>query len=64
MFYSLENGEKVFSKIISEGVGVFQFFVVLLFEKEVPLGMCEVSLFKISNSVQKLLQDEIEMIPP
>jgi hypothetical protein len=64
MFYSLENGEKVFSKIISEGVGVFQFFVVLLFEKEVPLGMCEVSLFKISNTVQKLLQDEIEMIPP
>ncbi len=61
MFYSLENGQKVFCSILS-GFGAFDFFIVLLFEKSIPLGMCELNLFKITNSTEKLIRDEIEMI--
>lgn len=58
MFYSLENGQKVFSCLMSN-IGTFSIFVVLLFDKSTPLGMCEVNLFKITSSIEKLIRDEI-----
>ena len=62
MFYSLESGQKVFCSIPMSNIGAFDLFIVLLFEKSVPLGMCEVNLFKITNSIEKLIREEIEMI--
>jgi len=61
MFYSLENGQKVFSTLMT-GIGAFNFFIVLLFDKINPLGMCEVNLFKIKKSIEKLVHSEIELI--
>jgi len=61
MFYSLENGQKVFCSIISN-IGAFDFFIVLLFEKRVPLGMAEMNLFKCSKAIEKLILDEIDLI--
>ncbi|TFG26057.1 MAG: hypothetical protein EU532_10830 [Promethearchaeota archaeon] len=61
MFYSLENGQKVFSSLMTN-IGVFNFFIVLLFDKSIPLGMCEVNLFKIRNSIEKLIRTEIDQI--
>ena len=61
MFYSLENGQKVFCSIISN-IGAFDFFIVLLFEKSVPLGMAEMNLFKCSKAIEKLILDEVDLI--
>ena len=61
MFYSLENGQKVFCSIISN-IGAFDFFIVLLFEKNVPLGMAEMNLFKCSKSIEKLILDEVDLV--
>lgn len=61
MFYSLQNGQKVFCSIISN-IGAFDFFIVLLFEKSVPLGMAEMNLFKCSKAIEKLILNEIELI--
>ncbi len=61
MFYSLENGQKVFSSIITN-IGPFDFFIVLLFEKSVPLGMAEMNLFKCSKAIEKLILDEIDLV--
>ena len=61
MYYSLENGQKVFSTLMT-GIGAFNSFIVLLFDKAIPLGMCEVNLFKIKNSIEKLVYSEIELI--
>ena len=62
MFYSLESGEKVFSAVISEDIGAFDFFIVLLFERNIPLGICEMNLFKTTNAIKKLAHDEIELV--
>ncbi len=58
LFYSLENGEKVFSKIISEDISGLNFFIVLLFRSSIPLGVAEVNLFKITNQIKKLISSE------
>ncbi len=55
LFYQLENGQKVFSKIISlvpEGV---DFLIVLLFEKSVPLGMAELYLNKLGKRIENII---------
>ena len=60
MYYSLENGQKVFSSLMTD-IGAFNSFIVLLFDKAIPLGMCEVNLFKIKSSIEKLVHSEIEL---
>lgn len=56
MFYGLENGQKVFSTIINHKKSGTGFFVVLLFESSVPLGMANVKLHSIGKRIQKLLK--------
>lgn len=58
LFYSLSNGQKVFSAIISDEKLDLNLQIVLLFEKNVPLGMCEVNLFKTRKTIENLIIDE------
>ncbi|TFG04348.1 MAG: hypothetical protein EU539_10965 [Promethearchaeota archaeon] len=58
LFYSLETGEKVFSSMIMAELGSYELFIVLLFEREIPLGMCEVNLFKTVKEIKKLISEE------
>ncbi|HEY0088578.1 MAG TPA: hypothetical protein VGB37_07030 [Candidatus Lokiarchaeia archaeon] len=56
-FYSLESGEKVFSTIITaEAISVYSFFVVLLFESSVQLGMAELILLKTIKAIKELIK--------
>jgi len=57
----LQNGQKVFCSIISN-IGAFDFFIVLLFEKSVPLGMAEMNLFKCSKAIEKLILEKIDLV--
>ena len=58
-FYSLESGEKVFSSIVSEDITAgLNFFVVLLFDSSVPLGMAEMNLIKTINAIKKFVLNE------
>lgn len=53
-FFSLENGQKVFSKEIKHegGNNSIYFVVILLFSKSISLGMAEVILNKISKRLK------------
>ncbi|MGQ4872770.1 MAG: hypothetical protein ACP6IY_01725 [Promethearchaeia archaeon] len=53
MFYSLENGQKVFSKIVYHHRRDMHFFIVLLFDKNIPLGMADIMLHKVGNRITK-----------
>jgi hypothetical protein len=55
MFYSMENGQKVFSKTIKLDWKLESLMIVVLFEKNVPLGMAELNLNKIVKTVQNLM---------
>jgi len=58
-FYSLESGEKVFSSLVSDDISSgLNFFVVLLFESSVPLGMAEINLFKTMKVIKEFLRRE------
>jgi len=58
-FYSLESGEKVFSSIVSEDIAAgLNFFIVLLFDSSVPLGMAEMNLMKTTKAIKKLVLSE------
>ena len=54
-FYSLENGEKVFSRIINIPWKLDPLLVVILYESSVPLGMAEVNLEKITRAIQNII---------
>jgi len=53
LFYSLETGQKVFSKLIMDQDKNIGFLMVLLFDKNVSLGMADVLLHKIGNRITK-----------
>ena len=53
LFYSLETGQKVFSKLIMDEDKNIGFLMVLLFDKNVSLGMADVLLHKIGNRITK-----------
>jgi len=55
LFYSLEDGRKVFSKYVKIPWKLDNFLVVLLFEKNTPLGMAEINLQKISKQMINLI---------
>ncbi|TFF85413.1 MAG: hypothetical protein EU518_01210 [Promethearchaeota archaeon] len=55
LFYSLEDGRKVFSKYVKIPWKLDNFLVVLLFEKNTPLGMAEINLQKISKQMLNLI---------
>lgn len=55
LFYSLGDGRKVFSKYVKIPWKLDNFLIVLLFEKNVPLGMAELQLQKISKQTKNLI---------
>lgn len=55
LFYSLENGQKVVSGMISDKKQDVTFLAVLLFESTVPFGMAEVFLYKVTKNIKILL---------
>jgi predicted regulator of Ras-like GTPase activity (Roadblock/LC7/MglB family) len=58
LFYSLGNGQKVFSKMVEMPQKLGDFLIVLLFEKGVPLGMAELQLNKVGEKIIKLAQSK------
>ena len=51
LFYTLKNGQKVFSKQIGNSTSGSSFIVVLLFEETVPLGMAELTLNRVAKDL-------------
>jgi len=54
-FYSLENDQKVFSRIINIPWKLEPLLIVILYESSIPLGMCEVNLEKITKSIENII---------
>ncbi|NVM18445.1 MAG: hypothetical protein HWN80_12075 [Candidatus Lokiarchaeota archaeon] len=54
-FYSLENDQKVFSRIINIPWKLDPLLIVILYESSVPLGMAEVNLEKITKAIQNII---------
>ncbi|TXT64717.1 MAG: hypothetical protein BAJALOKI3v1_170002 [Promethearchaeota archaeon] len=55
LFYSLDDGRKVFSKYVKIPWKIDNFLIVLLFDKNVPLGMAEINLHKVSKQTINLI---------
>ena len=54
-FYSLENGEKVFSRIINIPWKLDPLLIVVLYESSTPLGLAELNLEKIAKTIQNII---------
>jgi hypothetical protein len=54
-FYSLDNDQKVFSKIVDIPWKLDPLIIVILFDSTVPLGMAEVNLDKIAKTIQNII---------
>lgn len=54
-FYSLENDQKVFSRIINIPWKLEPLLIVILYESSIHLGMCEVNLEKITKAIENIL---------
>lgn len=55
MYYQLRNQQKVFSRIVQISWKSENFLIVLLFDKSVPLGMCQINLDKVSKKIRNLI---------
>ncbi len=55
MYYGLENGQKVFSKIIDIPWKLDPLLFVVLFDNTVPLGMAEMNLRKTANRITNII---------
>jgi len=55
MYYSLENGQKVFSKIVDIPWKLDPLWVVVLYDSVVPLGMAEINLSKLANAIINII---------
>jgi len=54
-FYSLENNQKIFSRVINIPWKLDPLLVVIFFDSTVSLGMAEVNLEKISRTIQNII---------
>ena len=54
-FYSLDNEQKVFSKMIKIPWKLDPLLIVVLFESSVSLGMAEVNLYKMSRTIENII---------
>ena len=54
-FYSLENGQKVFSKRVNIPWKLEPLLIVVLFDAGVPTGMAEVNLDKIVKNIENII---------
>lgn len=55
MYYKLNNEQKVFSKIVQISWKSENFLIVLLFDRTLPLGMCQINLDKVSKKIKNLI---------
>ena len=55
MYYSLENGQKVFSKIVDIPWKLDPLLLVILYDKTVPLGMAELNLGRLANTIVNII---------
>jgi len=55
MFYSLENGQKVFSKIVDIPWKLDPLLIVVLYDNIVPLGMAELNLKKLADKIINII---------
>ncbi|MFX1390465.1 MAG: hypothetical protein ACFE9Z_10410 [Promethearchaeota archaeon] len=55
MYYGLENGRKVFSKIVDIPWKLDPLVVVVLFDNTVPLGMAEINLTKVARKISNII---------
>ncbi len=56
LYYTLEDGKKVFSTIMALNKKQLAFQIVLLFEGPVPLGMADITLQKVIKQIKKLVK--------
>jgi hypothetical protein len=54
-FYSLENNQKIFSRVINIPWKLDPLLVVIYFDSTVSLGMAELNLDKISKTIQNII---------
>ncbi|MHA1671835.1 MAG: hypothetical protein ACTSV5_14875 [Promethearchaeota archaeon] len=54
-FYSLENDQKIFSRVINIPWKLDPLYVVVFFDSTVSLGMAELNLEKISKTIQNII---------
>jgi hypothetical protein len=54
-FYSLDNQQKVFSKLIDIPWKLDPILIVVLYDSQVPLGMAEVNLEKIGRTISNII---------
>ncbi len=55
MYYSLNNGQKVFSRMVDIPWKLDPLLVVVLYDKTVPLGMAELNLTKLANRIKNII---------
>ena len=55
MYYGLENGQKVFSKIIDIPWKLDPLLFVALYDNVVPLGMAEMNLRKVAKKITNII---------
>ncbi len=55
MYYGLENGQKVFSRIVDIPWKLDPLLVVVLYDKTIPLGMAETNLTKLANRIKNII---------
>jgi hypothetical protein len=55
MYYGLENGQKVFSRIIDIPWKLDPLQVVVLYDKTIPLGMAELNLTKLASRITNII---------
>ncbi|MFX0138954.1 MAG: hypothetical protein ACFFDN_35260 [Candidatus Hodarchaeota archaeon] len=55
MYYTLENGQKVVSKVVDIPWKLDPLLVVVLYDISVPLGMAEINLTKVANKITNII---------
>ncbi|MFX1574357.1 MAG: hypothetical protein ACFFB0_16575 [Promethearchaeota archaeon] len=55
LFYSLENGQKVFLKIVDIPWKLDPLLIVVLYDNVIPLGMAELNLEKIADKIINII---------
>jgi len=54
-FYSLDNGQKVFSKMIKIPWKLEPILIIVLFHSSVPLGMADINLEKMAKTIENII---------
>ena len=54
-FYSLDNGQKVFSKMIKIPWKLEPILIIVLFHSSVPLGMADINLDKMAKIIENII---------